>query len=114
MSVACKYEESEPPSFRQLGIYIYEHDTMTRAELSVLQDCGYCVSNIRHPVWHINNMCITRDVRYKHAIDLVLWAMSDPACQEYTYLDIALESWKLARDKYTFWPRLPLRATVSA
>ena len=116
MSVASKYEETLPPSFRQLGVYIYEHDTMTNTELSVLQANGYSVSNIRHPVWYINNMCIMMDVRYKNAIELVLWAMADPSCHEYTYLDIALEAWKITQKKYknTFWPNLPMRETVSA
>lgn len=116
MSVASKYEEMAPPSFRQLGVYTYENDIMTNAELSVLQACGYCVSNIRHPVWHINNMCILRDARYYEAIELALGAMLEPACQGYAYFNIALESWRLAREKHndTFWPNLPMREAVSA
>lgn len=116
MSVAAKYEEMSPPSFKQLGIQVYEFDDMTNMELAVLKACGYCVSNIRHPIWHLNNTCMVRDRRYEEAAELALGGMANPECREYTYKDIATECWEIvcSRHKPKHWENVPNRKTVSA
>lgn len=91
MSVAAKYEEISPPTFNQLGIQAHEFRDMTNMELAVLKACGYCLSDIRHPVWHLNNMCEERDACYEEAVELALGEMAREDCMVCRYMDVAAE-----------------------